>query len=130
MSGGIGDDTLFGGIGNDLLRGVSGADKIHGGACTDRIGECEIWTDKILLVHGGFADINEGNIATRLTINAAGTAAANGIAQLIFDNAGAGFSVLSFDAGGNGVGADIVIALLVPATPEAFALSTLDFGFI
>jgi hypothetical protein len=63
--------------------------------------------DKIWLVQDSFGNIGSGNLATRLTINATGTVAANANAQLIYDNAGAGFGTLSFDADGNGADAAV-----------------------
>lgn len=133
LRGGKGDDMLFGRAGSDTLIGGAGADGfIFSGAATgsDRIADFEMASDKIWLVDGSFGDIGQGNLATRLTINATGTVGANANAQLIFDNAGAGFGTLSFDADGNGAGAAVVLAVLVPTTGELVALTASNFGFL
>jgi Ca2+-binding RTX toxin-like protein len=133
LRGGLGNDTLFGGGGADVLRGDAGADvflftSATGGA--DSIRDFAIGTDKIGLEDGAFADINATNIATRLTVNATGTVGASAVAQLIFDNAGAGFGQLLFDADGNGAGAAVLLATLTSPTGALVALSAADFLFV
>jgi Ca2+-binding RTX toxin-like protein len=133
LRGGLGNDTLFGGGGADVLRGDAGADiflftSATGGA--DSIRDFAFGTDKIGLEDGAFGDINAINIATRLTINATGTVGATAVAQLIFDNAGAGFGQLFFDADGNGAGAAVLLATLTPTTGALVALSAADFLFV
>ena len=130
LRGGLGDDTLFGGGGADVLRGDAGADVFllnvaTGGA--DSIRDFAFGTDKIGLEDGAFADINATNIATRLTVNATGTVGASAAAQLIFDNAGAGFGQLLFDADGNGAGAAVLLATLTSPTGTLVALGAADF---
>ena len=133
MCGGKGDDVLFGRQGADTLLGGAGADSFvfaNSAGGSDRLADFEMATDKILLVQGGFGDVGPGNIAARLTINATGTVAANAAAQVIFDNAGAGFGTLSVDADGNGAGAAVVFGVLVPTTGELVALTDTNFGFL
>lgn len=133
LSGGQGDDFLVGGVGVDTLTGGGGADVFvfqSTGLGADQVRDFTIGTDKIGLVDGAFADVNATNIATRLTINATGTVGASGVAQLIFDNAGAGFGQLFFDADGNGVGAAALLATLTLPTGTLVALSGGDFLFL
>ncbi len=109
-----------------------GADRfIFYGAATGSggIANFELASDNFWLVDGDFGDIGQGNTSTRLTINAIGTVGANTNAQLIFDAAGAGFGTVSFDATGNGAGAAVVLAVLVPTTGEFVALPASNFGF-
>ncbi|WP_298285674.1 calcium-binding protein, partial [Novosphingobium sp.] len=133
LRGGLGNDTILGGGGTDVLRGDAGADiflftSATGGA--DSIRDYAIGADRIGLEDGAFADINATNIATRLTINATGTVGATAVAQLIFDNAGAGFGQLFFDADGNGAGAAVLLATLTPTTGTLVALTAADFLFV
>ena len=132
LRGGAGNDTLVSGRGVDILFGDSGADifafegPILGAA--DQIRDFAIGVDDIGLVNGAFGDINALNIAVRLTINATATVAASSLAQLTFDNAGAGFGQLFFDADGNGAGVAVLIATL--STTSNAAIDSGDFVFI
>jgi Ca2+-binding RTX toxin-like protein len=133
VRGGRGDDFIFSRGGADTLFGNAGADGFiftapGGGA--DRLADFEMAADKIWLAQGGFGDINGANIASRLTINATASVGANSLAQLIYDNAGAGSGTLFFDADGNGAGTAVVLAVLVPTTDQLVALTASNFAFL
>ena len=130
---GAGNDTLVSGDGADRLFGGAGADLFvftgtTGGA--DELRDFDFSADLIGLVDGAFGDINSFNIGSRLTINATGTVGATAVAQLIFDNAGAGFGQLLYDADGNGAGAGVLLATLTPTTGTLVAINAADFLFI
>ncbi len=130
---GAGNDTLVSGDGADRLFGGAGADLFvftgtTGGA--DELRDFDFSADLIGLVDGAFGDINSFNIGSRLTINATGTVGATAVAQLIFDNAGAGFGQLLYDADGNGAGAGVLLATLTPTTGTLLAITASDFLFI
>jgi len=133
LRGALGNDTLVSGQGVDTLFGGGGADVFvfdgtNGSA--DQLRDIAFGTDKIGLVDGSFADINATNIAARLTINATGTVGASSVAQFIFDNSGAGFGNLSFDADGNGAGLAVLVATLSPQAGTLVAFSAADFVFL
>ncbi len=133
LRGAAGDDTLVSGLGADTLFGGGGADVFvftgtTGGA--DVLSAYDISTDSIGLLDGAFADINAANIGSRLTINATATVGATALAQLIFDNSGAGFGQLFFDADGNGAGFAVLLATLTPTTGTLVAISAAEFVFL
>lgn len=134
LRGGAGNDILVGRGSTDTLVGGSGADTFLFTAPAlgpDAILDFEDGTDRIGLAIGGFGDIDASNLASRLTINAAGTVAANGNAQFIFDSAGAGAGRLFFDADGNGAGAAVLIATLSFTTAGGLAgFGAEDFVFL
>lgn len=55
---------------------------------------------------------------------------ANSLAQLIYDNFGAGSGTLHFVADGNGARATVVLAVLVPTTVDLIALTASNFAFL
>jgi Ca2+-binding RTX toxin-like protein len=133
LRGGRGNDTLVSGAGADVQFGGEGADVFvftgtTGGA--DQLRDFAFGTDDIGLLNDAFGDINVTNIASRLTVNATGTVGASAVAQIIFDNSGAGFGQLFFDADGNGVGAAVLIATLTPPTGALVAITATDFVFL
>ncbi len=135
LRGGLGNDTLVSGLGADVLVGGGGADVFvftgtTGGA--DELRDYDINTDSIGLVNGAFGDLNSFNIGEvgRLTINATGTVGTMAVAQIIFDNSGAGFGQLFFDADGNGAGAAVLLATLTLTTGTGVAITAADFLFI
>lgn len=133
LRGGLGDDTLVSGGGADVLFGDAGADIFvltSNASGADTVRDFAIGTDKVGLVDGTFGDINSANIGSRVTINATGTVGATAVAQLIFDNSGAGFGQLFFDADGNGAGLAVLLATLTPTTGLAVAITAADFIFI
>jgi len=124
LAGGAGDDVLLGRAGVDTLIGGAGADLFvfeTAGGGNDRIRDFVLGQDRIGLFLDGFGDIDAGNIASRFVTTATATPAANGNAQILFDNAGLGAGRLFFDADGNGAGAAVLFATLVFATPGALA---------
>lgn len=135
-------NVLSGGAGNDVLMGRGGGDTLVGGAGSDRfvftdaaggnaqIRDFTVGLDKITLSADGFGDIFDAGLAARLTINATGTVAANGAAQLILDNAGAGSGKLFFDADGNGAGAAILFATINATNGGIGSVTVNDFDFL
>ncbi len=133
LRGGLGNDTIFSGGGADVLRGDAGADVFvfnSAASGADSIRDFVIGTDDVGLVDGTFGDINSANIASRLTINATATVGASTSAQLIFDNSGAGFGQLFFDADGNGAGIAVLLATLTLTTGALVSITAADFVFI
>ena len=135
LRGGLGNDTLVSGLGADVLVGGGGADVFvftgtTGGA--DELRDYDINTDSIGLVNGAFGDLNSFNIGEvgRLTINATGTVGTMAVAQIIFDNSGAGFGQLFFDADGNGAGAAVLLATLTLTTGTLSSINAAEFLFI
>ncbi len=133
ISGGAGDDVLVGRQGADTLFGGLGADTfvlIEAGGGADQIRDFTDGVDRIGLLATAFGDVFEAGLASRLTINATATVAANGSAQLLFDNGGPGAGRLLFDADGNGAGVAVLLATLTfsPA-PSIADFSAADFSF-
>lgn len=134
LRGSGGDDKLLGRAGADTLTGGAGADtfifdRTNGG--NDQVKDYTTGTDKIGLLEGAFGDIGSGNISARFVLDAGGNAAANGNAQLILDNAGAGAGGLFFDADGNGAGGKVQIATLTFSTAGGLGAFTFaDFVFL
>jgi Ca2+-binding RTX toxin-like protein len=135
LRGGAGNDTLVSGGGADILFGNAGSDVFvftgtTGGA--DELRDYDINTDSIGLVNGAFGDLNSFNIGEvgRLTINATGTVGATALAQFIFDNNGAGFGQLFFDADGNGAGAAVLLATLTLTTGTLSSINAAEFLFL
>lgn len=139
---GVGN-LLFGNDGNDMLLGRGGSDTLIGGegadlfvfenaaGGNDRIRDFTVGEDKVALFLDGFGDIDAGNIAARLVANAAATPAANGNAQILFDNSGGAAGRLLFDADGNGAGAAVLFATLVFSQPTGLAtFGAADFVFL
>lgn len=110
ITGKWGNDKLVGGGGSDTLTGGGGRDKflfdnLKG---VDKITDFSVAEDTILLEQTVFAAIKQtGTLATNQFVN--GSAAVDGDDYLIYrQNNGA----LYYDADGNGVGAQVPIALL------------------
>jgi Ca2+-binding RTX toxin-like protein len=142
LAGTDGANRINGGDGNDVILMRGGDDTVTGGAGADafvfdrvaagnnRIRDFAVGQDKILLELDIFGDIGPDNIAARFSANASATVAANSLAQLTFDNSGAGSGRLFFDADGNGSGAAVLIATLRFTTPTGlttFGASDFDF---
>jgi Ca2+-binding RTX toxin-like protein len=143
LAGTAGGNVLFGNDGNDFLLGRGGSDTLIGGdgadrfvfenaaGGNDRIRDFTVGEDRIALLLDGFGDIDAGNIATRFVASASATAAANGNAQILFDNSGGGAGRLLFDADGNGAGAAVLFATLVFTQPTGLAtFGAADFEFL
>ena len=134
LAGGVGDDVLMGRGGADTLVGGEGADRFvfeNADGGNDRIRDFTVGTDRIVLRLDGFGDIDGGNIATRFVANANATPAANGSAQILFDNAGGGAGRLFFDADGNGAGAAVLFATIAFSTAGGLAsFGAGDFEFL
>lgn len=134
INGGAGDDVILGRSGADTLFGGFGADTFvltdpTGGS--DQIRDFADGVDQIGLLASAFGDLAAADLATRLSINSTGSIAANGLAQLAFDNAGAGIGRLFFDADGNGAGAAVLIATLTFAPTGGIAsFDAGDFTFL
>lgn len=130
LAGNSGGNLIRGGAGADFLMGRGGADTLFGGDGIDTFvfGVSSEGPDLIrdfgpnedlAFAIGAFGDINGSNIATRFVASATAAPAANGSAQFLFDNAGAGFGQLFFDADGNGAGAAVLVATLQFSTAAA-----------
>ncbi|QYK39911.1 MAG: hypothetical protein KF887_10550 [Paracoccaceae bacterium] len=133
LVGGAGDDILFGRGGADTLVGGLGADTFVFDAAgnNNRVRDFTPGVDRIGLVLDAFGDIDAGNIAARFTGSANATPAANGAAQLLFDNAGGGAGRVFFDADGNGAGAAVLIATLQFTTADGLTtFGAGDFVFL
>ncbi len=118
----LGDDVLSGGDGDDLLWGGSGADALTGGAGVDtfridrpagtndvdRLFDFVAGTDRISLDAAAYAGIGAAG-ALDAAVFVAGTAAADADDRIVYD---AATGRLYFDADGNGVTAQILIASL------------------
>lgn len=141
LAGGTGADLIRGGRGADFVMGRAGADTLFGGEGTDTFifaapseggdlirdfGPAE----RLAFAIGGFGDVNGANIAFRFTASATAAPAANASAQFLFDNAGAGFGQLFFDADGNGAGAAVLMTTLQFSTASALSgFGTASFLF-
>lgn len=129
LFGGAGNDTLYGGNGNDRLIGGAGSDRLDGGAGADRfvfdtalgpsnvdyLADYKPLDDTIELDDAIFTALALGALApAAFTI---GSAATNASHRIIY-NQSAG--QLFYDADGNGAGAQILFAKLVPGTALTF----------
>ena len=139
LKGGAGIDTLIGGGGNDTLNGGADADKLFGGLGADTLtggtGQDKFYFDTALGSIDTITDFSSvddtlylsstifGAIATGALSDGAfrlGTAALDADDRIIYDSA---TGALWYDADGNGAGAAVHFADVVPGT----AITNADF---
>lgn len=126
------NDTLYGGAGNDIIVGGAGVDVLYGGAGNDvfvfdvalntgnadMIADFNAVTDTIWLDDAVFTSLSLGSLAAgAFTLGAGATSAQH---RIIYNQT---TGQLSYDADGNGAGAAIIFATLVPGT----AMTSADF---
>lgn len=129
LRGGAGNDFLVGGTGVDTLFGGLGVDVFVFtglGQGVDVIRDFVVGEDKIGLVELGFGDVTRTFFSFTASSNAAPIAAA--IPQFLFDNSGAGYGQLTFDADGNGAGVGVLVATF--SSPPFINLTASDFIFV
>jgi Ca2+-binding RTX toxin-like protein len=122
LDGGLGSDKLNGGLGNDLLTGGAGADKfvfdsaLNGSTNVDQLIGFSAADDTIVLDRTIFAGIATGNLAAAGFF--AGAAAHDASDRIIYNSANGN---IYYDADGNGGGAQVLFAHVVPGTALTYA---------
>ncbi|HEY6510444.1 MAG TPA: calcium-binding protein [Burkholderiaceae bacterium] len=127
LNGSSGNDRLSGGAGNDLLNGSVGSDTLSGGTGLDQfrftntlngttnvdsITDFVSADDRFVLDDAVFAGVGAVGALAAAAFRA-GAAAADASDRVIYNSA---TGALSFDADGNGAGAAVVFATLIPGT--------------
>lgn len=133
LRGDAGNDTLVSGLGADVLFGGTGADVFLFAGPTngaDQVRDFVNGVDKMVFLDGAFGDIVAANFGNRFEINATGTIVGGAFAQLMVDNAGAGFGQVFFDADGTGAAAAVLLATLTATSLTGVLLSSADFAII
>ena len=139
ITGNVRDNTLNGGTGSDTLNGATGSDTISGGAAADFfvfstalnattnvdiVTDFNVTDDTIRLENAIFTQFTAtGAIPAGTFVSGAGAVALDGNDFLIYDTVNGN---LSYDADGNGAGAQVVFASLTGIP----ALTTADFVII
>ena len=116
LSGGIGNDTLYGGAGQDLFRFDSAL-----AANVDTMADFSSADDTVQLSPSLFAAIGIGTLA--VSAFQVGTAATDAADRIVYDQV-RGF--IYYDADGNGAGAKLLFARVVPGV----AMANTDFVVI
>ena len=142
LAGNAGVNVLRGNAGGDFLLGRGGADRLIGGDGADtfiyansteggdRIVDFKVGEDKIMIVSENFGNIGADNIIASLNINSSGNATSAG-AKFTFDNSGAGFGNLYYDADGSGAGLKVLLATIgFVAYDPLVPFSSADFLFV
>lgn len=139
LSGGIGNDTLVAEAGNDTITGGAGSDRLTGGLNSDvfvflasnegidTITDFNPVDDGFQISRLGFGNVFAVGplAAANFASNATGTATA-AVAQILYDNSGAGAGGLWFDSDGTGFVARTQLATLTGAP----VLTVADFTVI